>query len=187
MVINDKGTVPFYTKRLYLRRFRTDDAAEMFEAYAKDPEVTKYLRWPAHQNVEVTWHVLGTWANNYKEKDFYQWVVCLRETGEIIGSISAFEPEEAYKQEGTLEVGYCYGKKYWGNGYATEALRGMLTFLTLCGYENFVALHDKHNPASGKVMQYAGMRRKGEASIKRQDNKTLHCVLYEGGRNNLRL
>jgi Acetyltransferases, including N-acetylases of ribosomal proteins len=187
MAIIDKGTIPFYTKRLYLRRFAIEDAPAMFETYAKDKEITKYLRWTAHKNVERTREVLNIWVNNYSSKTFYQWVVCLKETGELIGSVSAFMPEEAYDNGENLEVGYCFGKKYWGNGYATEALKGMLTYLTLCGYESFVALHAKQNPASGKVMGHVGMRRIGEAKIEADKGRVLDCFVYKVDQSHLHL
>lgn len=57
------------------------------------------------------------------------------------------------------EVGYWIGKPYWGRGLATSALRLLLRF----GFETLKlnrveAGHFDHNPASGRVMQKAGMR-----------------------------
>lgn len=38
------------TDRLLLRPFSVDDAEAMFNGWASDPEVTKYLTWNTHQN-----------------------------------------------------------------------------------------------------------------------------------------
>ena len=48
------GTKLIETKRLLLRQFTTDDAPAMYERWASDPEVTKYLTWQPHPNVEHT-------------------------------------------------------------------------------------------------------------------------------------
>jgi RimJ/RimL family protein N-acetyltransferase len=42
------------TKRLLLRKPIIDDADEIFERYAGDPEVTRYLGWPMHKSVDDT-------------------------------------------------------------------------------------------------------------------------------------
>ena len=56
--MNHCGTRQLDTERLVLRRFVTEDAEAMFRNWASDPEVTKYLTWPAHANVDVTMAVL---------------------------------------------------------------------------------------------------------------------------------
>ena len=42
------------TERLLLRKPKIEDVEPMFNNWASDPEVTKYLTWPAHENIEVT-------------------------------------------------------------------------------------------------------------------------------------
>ncbi|HPE95669.1 MAG TPA: GNAT family N-acetyltransferase, partial [Bacillota bacterium] len=53
-----KGTQVIKTTRLTLRRFTENDAEAMYANWASDPEVTKYLRWKAHPNVNVSRKVL---------------------------------------------------------------------------------------------------------------------------------
>ena len=48
------GTQRLETDRLVLRRFERADADAMYRNWASDPEVTKYLTWPAHENIGVT-------------------------------------------------------------------------------------------------------------------------------------
>lgn len=43
------GTKTIETGRLVLRPFRIEDAQPMYENWASDPEVTKFLMWPATQ------------------------------------------------------------------------------------------------------------------------------------------
>ncbi|MBZ0279365.1 MAG: GNAT family N-acetyltransferase [Anaerolineae bacterium] len=60
------------------------------------------------------------------------------------------------------EMGYWLGKPYWGQGYMTEAVRRVVQF----GFDDLrlqrvYANHLGMNPASGRVMQKAGMRYEG--------------------------
>ena len=84
------GTQRIETDRLILREFSLDDAEAMFRNWASDPEVVKYLTWPAHADVDVSREVLKDWVSSYMQKDYYQWAIVLKENGnDPIGSISA--------------------------------------------------------------------------------------------------
>lgn len=52
--MNFVGTQRLETERLILRKLSLDDAENMFKNWASDDEVTKYLVWEAHKNLEVT-------------------------------------------------------------------------------------------------------------------------------------
>ena len=88
-MLQHKGTQLLETPRLILRRFTMDDAQAMYENWASDPEVTKFLTWPTHGSVEVTENVLKSWVDGYGQDDFYQWAIAPKEVGNApIGSIS---------------------------------------------------------------------------------------------------
>ena len=44
--MNKAGTQKIETQRLILRRFKIEDAEDMYNNWASDPEVTRYLTWP---------------------------------------------------------------------------------------------------------------------------------------------
>ena len=69
-MLNHKGTVTIGTPRLILRRAKMEDAEPMFRNWADDPEVTKYLTWPVHADVEVTKSVLASWVESYEKDDY---------------------------------------------------------------------------------------------------------------------
>ena len=46
------GTTTLETERLILRRFTIEDAESMFNNWASDDEVTKFLTWPTHKSIE---------------------------------------------------------------------------------------------------------------------------------------
>ena len=66
------GTRRLETKRLILRRFVMEDARAMFENWASDEEVTRYLTWPPRKSPEVTRSVLETWTSSYADQSFYK-------------------------------------------------------------------------------------------------------------------
>ena len=47
--MRDLGTETIETKRLILRQFQANDAADMYYHYCSDPEVTRFMTWPAHR------------------------------------------------------------------------------------------------------------------------------------------
>ena len=101
------GTKRIETERLILRRFHLDDAQAMFQNWASDPEVTRFLTWPTHESVEISSMVLADWTSHYGEDHYYQWAIELKGLGQPIGSVAAFNLNE---QVGRVEVGYCIGR-----------------------------------------------------------------------------
>lgn len=63
------GTKTIETGRLVLRPFRIEDAQPMYENWASDPEVTKFLMWPTHTSVEVSREVLKSWICQYSDEN----------------------------------------------------------------------------------------------------------------------
>lgn len=159
MTLHHRGTVPLETDRLRLRRFTADDAEAMFHNWASDPEVARYLAWPAHPSVETSVAVLDEWVDNYAKTDHYNWAIELKDYGQPIGSIGAVRVDDALQ---ALEVGYCIGREWWGRGIVTEALDRLLEFFfDEVGAVRISALHLVGNPASGRVMQKSGMSYEG--------------------------
>ena len=77
-----KGTQTIETSRLILRRARREDAEPMFRNWASDPEVTKFLTWPAHSSIAVSEMVIGSWLQEYEKENYYQWMIVLKERDE---------------------------------------------------------------------------------------------------------
>ena len=48
------GTFNLETDRLILRKFKIEDATDMYNNWASDNEVAKYLSWKTHLNIEET-------------------------------------------------------------------------------------------------------------------------------------
>lgn len=81
----------------------------------------------------------------------------MHESGLLIGAIGL----EIHPKHRRAEVGYWIGKDYWGQGFATEALKVVLAYGFSRGINRIWAEHFANNPASGRVMQKAGMKHEG--------------------------
>lgn len=172
------GTIELETKRLLLRRFVEEDATDMFNNWTSDGEVTKHLSWKPHSNLEVTKDILKTWIKEYDESDVYQWAIVLKKTGELVGSISLMNIEE---ESSSCELGYCIGKRFWGNGITTEAAKAIIDFaFTNDGFEQIFAYHHVENPASGRVMEKCGLRYEDIVKGEKKDNNgnPVDCNVY---------
>lgn len=153
------GTKTIETERLTLRRFAVEDAEKMYENWAGDPEVTRFLLWPTHTDAGVTRALLETWVADYEQENKYEWCISLKETKEPIGSIGAFGGNE---KANSLEIGYCIGRAYWHKGYTSEAVAAVMKFLLEeVGCSRIEARHDPKNPHSGGVMKKCGLRYEG--------------------------
>lgn len=151
--MNHKGTQHLFTKRLILRPFSVEDAQAMYDNWASDPEVVKYLTWPAYKSPDTAVEILSLWTAQYGDPTFYQWAIALKENNMPIGSISVVDIEEDVP-----EIGYCIGRAWWNQGITTEALSGIIQFLFKdVGVEKVTAKHAVENPASGRVMAKCGM------------------------------
>lgn len=160
------GTEYLETNRLILRKFVLDDAKSMYENWASDEKVTKYLTWQAHNDISVSQAVLKEWISSYKNQDFYQWAIILKENGlNPIGSIGITSYNDII---GMAHVGYCIGQKWWHNGITSEALNCVINFLfDKVGVQRIEARHDPRNTNSGLVMKKCGMEYEG--TLKKAD------------------
>lgn len=145
------------TARLSLQPPKREDAPEVFEAYARDAEVTRYLTWPPYTQVEPLAGFLQLRADDWaQDTGHYAYIIRLAGTGELAGSIG-------FRRDGAQAIiGYVLGRKFWGQGYMTEALRALLDWTdTQPDIFRAWAFCDMENPASARVMEKAGMTREG--------------------------
>lgn len=154
------GTKTIETERLILRKFKVEDAEATYKNWTSDPEVTKFLTWPTHNDVEVTKDVIKAWVNSYDKDDFYQWAITLKENdNEPIGSISVVDKDEEINM---VHIGYCISRKWWNKGVTSEALKSIIHYLIKeVGANRVESRHDPNNPNSGKVMIKCGMKYEG--------------------------
>lgn len=173
-----KGTNTIETIRLILRRFILTDVQDMYRNWASDPETLKFLPWGPHEDIGVTERRIKSWVESYNRNNYYNWAICLKPEGKVIGSISV---EIQNEREESCEVGYCIGREFWGRELVPEALRAVMHYLFYeVGFFSIVAKHDVLNQASGRVMQKAGMKfdRIINHTSRRRDGSFCDCAMY---------
>jgi ribosomal-protein-alanine N-acetyltransferase len=176
--MNHVGTKELSTDRLLLRKIRLEDAQDMFENWASDGEVTKYLTWSAHQHLDDTKRIIEMWMKDLDEPHVYRWAIELKSIGKVIGTIDLVNVDSRH-QCGVF--GYCLSRSFWNQGITSEALFVMLKYLFGEGdFHRIEASHLIENPASGKVMIKCGMKQEG---IRRKkflghDGKFHDLVIY---------
>ena len=141
------------TERLILRPFCMEDAGDVFATWESDPDVAKYMFWTSHDDIEKTKEWLRFEIGQVDKPDWYRFAVERKPGHELIGTALIYYEEEVCG----WEIGYNFGKKYWGHGYATEAMRCILGFAqTELGVSEVTGRYAKENPASGNVMRKLG-------------------------------
>lgn len=98
-----KGTIRIETDRLVLKRHVLDDAEIMFKNWVTEKDVTKFLSWQPHKNVDETKQLLIDWIESYDKQDFYFWTIELKDSHELVGDISVVSLDEATE---SVELGY---------------------------------------------------------------------------------
>ncbi|MBQ3979449.1 MAG: GNAT family N-acetyltransferase [Lachnospiraceae bacterium] len=175
--MNTIGTKTIETARLTLRRYTVDDAPDMYNNWASDPEVTKFLSWPAHASVDFTRELLTKWVSFYDDGRTYNWGITLKGEDRVIGNIAVVERDE---RTCSYEIGYCLGKAFWGKGIMPEALRAVIRYLFEgeSDLQRIYATHDLRNGKSGRVMEKAGMHFDGTLRGSKKNNQGIHDTAY---------
>lgn len=148
----------FETARLSLRAPVLADAQAIFEGYAQDLEVTRYMTWSPHGSVEDSQQFLQRCLAVWAAQSAYPYVIELRreEISLPIGMIEMRILGHA------MDLGYVLARPFWGQGYGTEAAK-VLTQWALEQPEIYRvwAVCDVENPGSARVMQKVGMELEG--------------------------
>lgn len=153
------GTKNIETERLILRKVTQADAYQAYESWCTDDDVCRYLPWTKHKDVNETIQIYTMWENEYDDETF-RWIVQLKGSEEVIGTIDVISKE--YLSNGVCKIGYVYAKKYWRQGYGTEALAAVIKYLfEEADAEIVYGECYSSNPASGKIMQKCGMTYEG--------------------------
>jgi RimJ/RimL family protein N-acetyltransferase len=143
------------TSRLILRRPLLSDADAVFE-FGRDQEVTLYMDWPAHTSVQAAKEYLRDCVPRWDTAQEYDWMIALRDTGQVIGGISI-------RVRGhSADFGYILNRDFWGRGFATEAANAVVNWVFGIGSIYRVwATCDTENLASVRVLEKVGLTREG--------------------------
>jgi RimJ/RimL family protein N-acetyltransferase len=143
------------TARLFLRRVETSDAG-LFLELLNDPA---FIRFVADRGVRTTddavRYIEEKVLLSYEKFGFGSYVVELRDTGEPIGICGLIKRETL----DDVDVGFSILRRYWGQGYATEAATAVIEYgrrkLLL---PRIVAIASAENTNSINVLKKIGLR-----------------------------
>jgi RimJ/RimL family protein N-acetyltransferase len=147
------------TRRLILRDYTLDDWPAV-NAYTSDPRVVQYMSFgpttPEQTREHLQWSIA---AAAEQPRSLYELAVVLRAEQRLIGTATLQVDSRERRQ---AHFSYLFHRDYWGQGYATEAMRRLIHF-------GFTELHlhrvadncNARNLASARVMEKLGMRREG--------------------------
>lgn len=117
--------VELKTKRLILRQWKDEDLTDFFRLNS-DPEVMEYL--PKILNNEESDNLAKKIIDLITANGWGFWAVETLSDNSFIGFVGLHEPQYDLPVKPCTEIGWRMARKYWGNGYATEAGNASLEF-----------------------------------------------------------
>jgi len=146
------------TERLLLRKITLNDASDMFE-YASNPEVSEYTMWSTHTSIEDTKYFLQSLTKMYKRRELVDWGIVHKAEKKFIGTCGFVEWSMTHSR---AEIGYALSRRYWGEGYMSEAVNAIIEF----GFREMllnriIGRCEVNNIASARVMEKVGMQLEG--------------------------
>ena len=141
------------TDKCVLRKVKKEDAEPMFKNWASDPEVTKYLTWPPHENIDSTNKIIDRWIEEEKDPRTIRFVITLKNSDEPIGSIDVV----GYIEDNP-EIGYCLSRKYWNQGLMTEVCKAFSKYLFDIGFKKVLIKAVVENIGSNRVIDKCGFK-----------------------------
>lgn len=146
----------FTTERLRLRFPTVGDADVIFEAYAADADVTRYMTWVPHKSPDTVAAFLEAMVLRREDGDEYTWAVTKPDDDRPFGMIGA--RIDGHK----ADIGYVLAKACWNQGYMTEVISAVTGWM-LSQAEIFRvwAVCDTENIGSARVLEKAGFEREG--------------------------
>ena len=141
----------FQTARLSLRPIAPEDSGPIFDTYAQDATVTRYLSWRPHRSRKDTdayiAHCIATASPTY--------VLANRADGTVLGAFDIRQPAPH-----RVEFGYVLARLWWGQGLMTEALTRVVNWaLRQERVFRVASFCDVENIGSARVMEKSGLAR----------------------------
>lgn len=133
------------TERCYVREFSMDDLDQLFMLYQK-PGVCTFLE-PLFEYEEEKAYEENYIEYVYKIWGYGQWLIFLKENGQLIGRAGIESRDTCRKYQ--AELGYLVDPDYQKMGIGTEICRAIIEYaFEDCQLESLIARTDKDNEAS---------------------------------------
>jgi len=125
-----------------LREVTEDDLPVFFE-HQRDPEANRMADFAARDRDAFMAH----WTKKVLGGDDSVLTRAVVVDGQVAGNIVS------WKHDGRVEIGYVYGREFWGKGIATRALSAFLREVAIRPLYAYAAAH---NVASIRVLEKCG-------------------------------
>ena len=141
------------TKRLMFRKINQSDFTNL-KNIISDPETMKYYPQPYDDYGVQRW--IDWCLGCYEKRGFGLFAVILKNENIFIGDCGI--TLQNINGKDVFEIGYHINKKYWNNGYASEASQYMKDYFFLnTEYNEVYSYMNKFNYASRRVAEKNGM------------------------------
>ena len=150
------------TERLIIRRYKESDLDAIYDLIT-DERLSTYIKFPALTKEEELEHI-KKFISEADEDKCERWVIERQSDGTVVGNIGV---NKISKTHNYCNVGYTIRFDYWGNGYATEALKYVSDYLLESGYYLVECSCNELNTQSSKVMLKAGFKKDGYIANRR--------------------
>lgn len=148
-----QGTVKLETERLILRKHVFEDAQMLYRCFGSDEKMYEYSGWNPYATEETAQETIQHFLDGYSNAYFYGWAI--EYEGRLVGTIGAYDYDQ---KENSIEIGMSIVRSRWGKGFATEALRRVLAYLTEDeGISTMTAWCAENNIGSTRAMEKVGM------------------------------
>ena len=161
--------VEFETRRLLLRRWRSEDL-DPFVRICADAEVMRYIGSGAPLTREQSEAQISRFVRHWEEHGFGLWAVEHKASGAFIGFVGLVRQDEWSEGEHKTEVGWRLDPAYWSRGLATEGATASVRYgLEVLGLERIISIIQPANAASRRVAEKAGLTLQGETRWRDSD------------------
>jgi RimJ/RimL family protein N-acetyltransferase len=145
------------TERLTIRRFQSDDL-DSFVAYRADPDVARFQSWENFTRADGAAFIAEMLRQHPDTPgEWFQFAIELKSTGKMIGDCALHVFADRRTE---AEIGFSLASAYQGNGYAREALAGLLDYaFSVLKKSGIEALTDARNAKSIAVLERLGFMR----------------------------
>lgn len=143
---------------LYLREVTPDDWSLLHE-FASNEDVCKFQPWGPNTEEDSKFFIAQAIRDrNKRHRSRFVFTIVLKETEKVVGNIEM----NITDWDGVGEIGFVIHHKYWGRGYAKQAVCLMLKHcFECCELQRVAAVCDPNNVASIKVLEKVGMVKEG--------------------------
>ncbi|HMQ48342.1 MAG TPA: GNAT family N-acetyltransferase [Saprospiraceae bacterium] len=142
------------TSRLLLREWTAEADFQWFYELNEDPLVVQYTGDAPFVSKEAAYQFLSQY-DQYEQYGMGRWAVALKDQPDTVLGWCGLKYHPDSDQ---VDVGYRFFRRYWGNGYATEAAKASIDYgFYHLGLPTIYAHAMKNNIASIKVLEKIGM------------------------------